>query len=137
MKRNIRVMLIVLVVLAIAGATYGFAAENNVPATNIGVGSKTIAGYQTTNIQYVLNDATNNVSHIKFTLDKVATVAQIQTVADQDWTLWTCGVLGNGTSEPLVPATLWNVDCTPRTNIAADAITELNVYAADEYVPGP
>ena len=58
MFRNFKVLLIALIVIAVAGGVYGFAAANTVPDTAAGYKASVVSGYTITNIAYDL-DATD------------------------------------------------------------------------------
>jgi hypothetical protein len=74
-SRALKISLIVIVTLAIAGAASALAAANTVPASHAGDGANTVAGYTVSAIHYTLNAATpTNVDQISFTLS-VAPVA--------------------------------------------------------------
>ena len=85
MSRNIKVLFVVVAVLALAGAAYGFAAANTfttAPA-NVGYVASTISGYEISNIQIDRN-AGENITDFKFDLtpltgDAPAAFVSIQT----------------------------------------------------------
>ena len=143
MKRNIKVLLIALVVLALAGAAYGFAATNYLAASNVGFGTSSISGYRVAGINYVpLTDTAgvapdtyqitdpSKITEIDFTLDKPATKVSIQLDAtavtgDVNWNWMTC----------TLPIDTTNVKCVPTAPaefIDTQDIVKLNVYASDQ-----
>jgi hypothetical protein len=97
MFRNLKVLLIAVVVLVIAGGAYGFAASNTVQATSAGYSAQVVGGYTITGIKYNLNtDDRTQVDTITFDvaptdLEKGVAVAlvdiQTSTVSGKDtWT---------------------------------------------------
>jgi hypothetical protein len=73
-KKSVKVFVLVVLVLALSGFTYAFAAANTVPATKAGDGSGAITGYTVSNIHYIL-DASNPtlIDTVTFELDGTAT----------------------------------------------------------------
>ena len=127
MKRNIRVLLIVLVVLALAGGTFAFAAANSVPQSNVGYGESIISGYTVTNIIYAPATDMNEINGVSFFLNKPATTVKIDT-GDAEWTSWSCEpTLTFNTETHLAIGTI--VSCTGSKSTVA--VTALNVYASD------
>ena len=124
MFRNLKVLLIALVVIAIAGGAYGFAAANTVPASTAGSGGSTVSGYTISDIVYDLDaDDPSLVDAITFTVtpddgSKMAVAVFVQTENGGSWT--TCSVSGAG---PAVDAT-----CTFGA-LSLESVTELNVVA--------
>ena len=74
-SRALKISLIIISTLAIAGAASALAAANTVPATHAGDGAGAISGYTVSTVHYTLN-ATNpsNIDQVSFTLS-VAPVA--------------------------------------------------------------
>ena len=59
----------IVLVLAIAGTAYAFAASNTVPATRAGDGSQAISGYTISAVAYGLNSSTpTNIDSVTFTI---------------------------------------------------------------------
>src|SRR5512143_3851422 len=74
-SRALKISLIIIVTLAIAGAASALAAANTVPASHAGDGAGAIAGYTVSAIHYTLNNTTpTNIDQVSFTLS-VAPVA--------------------------------------------------------------
>jgi len=74
-QKRYRILILVILVLILGTASYGFAATNTVAdAGKAGEGFNTISGYAVTNVQYTLdsNDPTAFAS-VSFTLDTAAT----------------------------------------------------------------
>lgn len=94
-KRFPKVVLVVLISLVLAAATFAYAAANTVPSSNAGDGSGTVSGYTVTNIHYTL-DPTNpaNISNVAFTLNSAAASAQVTL----DGTHWFPCTITGGTS---------------------------------------
>jgi hypothetical protein len=131
MTKNIKVILIVLAALVVAGSAYAFAAANVVPDTAAGYAASTVSGYTVSNIVYDL-DATDPtmVDAIKFNIaptsgSVVAALVKVQTATGGTWTNCT---LTAGTA-PSMSAT-----CTYGTLAVAD-ITALNVVASSTTDP--
>ena len=57
MFRNFKVLLTVLVVIAVAGSAYAFAATNTVPDSAAGYKANVVPGYTVTNVVYDLNSS--------------------------------------------------------------------------------
>ncbi len=109
MKRNIKVLLIALIVLALAGGTFAFAAANTIATPGkVGDGVATVSGYAITNVVYTLNSTTpNTLDSVAFTTSAAALEGKVkvQLVASTgDWynclmveaspTAWTCSTTG-------------------------------------------
>ena len=76
-KKSSRVLFVTLLLFVLAGATYAFAASNDVPDTFAGDGSGDIEGYVVTNIHYTLATDPENIGSVSFELDRNATDVQI------------------------------------------------------------
>ncbi len=133
MFRNLKVLLIALFVIALAGSAYGFAAANTVPDSAAGSGASTVSGYTVSNIAYDLDFADpTTVDAITFSLspdsgsEKAASVL-VQTDPAGTWT--TC-TLADGTL-PAVDAT-----CTFGA-LALEDVTVLNIVASSTTDPNP
>jgi len=55
MKNKFRILALLILVLVLGAATYGFAAANVVPDGRAGEGEGAITGYQVVNVKYTLN----------------------------------------------------------------------------------
>jgi hypothetical protein len=55
LNRTFKLSALLLAVMVLTMAVYGFAASNTVPASNAGDGSNTISGYTVSDIHYELN----------------------------------------------------------------------------------
>jgi hypothetical protein len=107
-KKSAKILMLVVLVLALSGFTYAFAATNTVPATYAGDGSGTISGYTVTNVHYDLNATTpTTIDSVTFTLDAAATTVKIKLVASgSTWyscsnttgTNWSCTTTGASVS---------------------------------------
>jgi hypothetical protein len=133
MLRTLKVMLVALVVLVLAGSAYAFAAANTVPDSAGGYAATEVSGYTVTGIVYDL-DATNPtlVDAIKFSISPssgtvVAAIVKIQTETGGTWT--DC-VLTAGTA-PAMSAV-----CTYGSLELVD-VTALNVVASSSLDPAP
>ncbi len=73
-KKSVKLFVLVVLVLALSGFTYAFAAANTVPESKAGDGTGVISGYAVSNIHYIL-DASNPtiIDTVTFQLDDVAT----------------------------------------------------------------
>ena len=130
MKRNIRVLLIALVVLAIAGGTFAFAAANTINPGNVGYGASNISGYLVTNIVYTpVEGNMTEMDAVSFTLDKPATTVKITTAATDAWNVWSCLPAINNTELGAFVNT--TVVCTDVAGVNTADITHLKVYASD------
>ena len=133
MFRNLKVLLIAVLVIAIAGSAYAFANANTVPDTAAGSGASTVSGYTVSDIKYDL-DATdpNYVDAITFTIapdtgSAKAVEVLVQTDPAGGWT--SCTLL-DGT----LPAV--NATCTFGALLVED-VTVLNVVANSTVDPNP
>ncbi len=78
----------IILVLILAAAVYGFAAANTVPATTYaGYGSGTISGYTITNVSYRLDSASpTNIDQVSFTISPTsATSVYVALVTNGTW----------------------------------------------------
>jgi hypothetical protein len=130
MSRNIKVLVVLVAVLALAGAAYGFAAGNTVQTTAAGYTAKVVSGYTVSNIAYNLNllDPTT-VANITFNIapstsgDPEAKTVYLQTALSGLWT--TCDVVTTGITTLVTKAT-----CTPSPLPAVEDVTALNIVAS-------
>ncbi|MCG2784292.1 MAG: hypothetical protein L6461_04225 [Anaerolineae bacterium] len=68
-KRTMKLSFLLLAVMVLTMAIYGFAAANTVPASQAGDGNGAVSGYTVSAIHYVLNTTTPaNVSQLTFTV---------------------------------------------------------------------
>ena len=119
MFRNFKVMLIALVILAIAGSAYAFAAANTVPDTKAGDGLGVVSGYTITDVVYTLNATDpSTLDSVAFDLGAAAATGKVnaQLIASGSW--YTC-VLDTGT--------VWICDTS---GLLAESIDQLRVVAA-------
>ena len=124
MLRNLKVGLLVLVLVVIAGSTYAFAASNTIEASSVGSGVSSVSGYAVTNVVYnfAAGDPTQ-VTSIEFDLDKAAGTVMVQldstaVTGDTDWDWAPCTI-----------STL-HVTCTPAGTLLTTSIKNLNVAAS-------
>ena len=133
MFRNLKVLLIAVFVLALAGSAYAFAAANTVPDSTAGSGASTVGGYTVSNIVYDLDSADPTVvDAITFSISpdsgsEKAVAVFVQTQAAGSWTSCT---LADGT----LPAV--DVTCTFGA-LALEDVTALNVVANSTTDPNP
>jgi hypothetical protein len=133
MFRNIKVLLAVVVVLALAGGAFAFAAGNTVPKSAAGYTANVVSGYTVTNIVYDLNkDNPTNVDNISFTIapstidDPVAKTVYLQTALSGPWTL--CVVTTD---------TATTAKCTPAISPVITDVTAMNIVASSSLDPTP
>ncbi len=134
MLRNFKVLLIALVVVAVAGSAYAFAAGNTVPDSAAGYTANVVSGYTVTDIVYDLNvDDPTTIDKITFGIDPTtvgdpeAKVVYLQTVLAGTWT--TCDVT--------TALTVTTVICDPATSPAVEDVTALNIVASSSLDPAP
>jgi len=133
MARTLKVMLVALVVLVIAGSTYAFAAANTVPDSAAGYKANTVSGYTVTEVVYDLNAAdptlvdkiTFKVGPTTGTVD--AALVEIRTVSGGSWKVCTLGTA----VLHVIPVT-----CT-YTALALADIDALDVVASSSLDPVP
>jgi hypothetical protein len=99
MLRNIKVLVIALLVIVLAGGTYAFAAENTVADPgNAGYKANAISGYTITNVVYDLHaDAPTQLDKITFNVAPISgssapVTVLISTTTAQDFTTSECVV---------------------------------------------
>ncbi|MEP7133810.1 MAG: hypothetical protein ABI904_02640 [Chloroflexota bacterium] len=133
MFRNMKVLLIALVVLVVAASSYAFAASNTVADSAAGYKANVVPGYTVTGIVYDL-DATDptTIDAINFSISPssgtvVAAIVKLQTA---DAGTWKDCTLVAGTA----PAML--VTCT-YGSLSLDAVTALNIVASSSTDPAP
>jgi hypothetical protein len=131
MIRNIKFLLISLLVIVFASGFYAFAASNTVEATAAGYTATEVSGYDVTEIVYNLNDTDpTTVDDITFNVTpttgtSVAVITKIQTA---DAGAWTDCVVTPGSA----PAA--SVVCTITGTNLAD-ITALNIVVSSSLDP--
>jgi len=131
MARNLKFLLILLVIILIGGAVYAFAAQNTVPDSAAGYRANVVPGYTVTNIIYDL-DATDPTIVDAITFDisptsgtAAAVTVMIQTANAGSWT--TCTLVAG--TPPAMAAT-----CTYGALLVED-ITALNIVATSSTNP--
>jgi len=124
MFRNFKVLFVAMIVIALAGSAYAFAAANTIPASSVGSGVSTVSGYVISNIEYnFVSGNPDEIATIEFDLDKPANTVKIQLDAtavsgDTAWDWTACTV-----------ATL-HVTCTPAATLLTADIKDLNIAAS-------
>jgi len=133
MLRNFKVLLLVFVVIAIAGAAYAFAAQNTVEDSAAGYKATVIPGYTVTDIVYDLDAADPTVvDEITFDIaptsgSVVAAIVKVQTAAAGTWADCT---LAAGVAPSM------SVTCTYGA-LALEDVTALNIVASSSTDPAP
>jgi len=113
-----RLVLVTLLALVAASATYAYAAANTVPSSSVGAGSGTISGYTVSGVSYTLNATTpTNLDSVAFTIaPTTASVVKAQLASGGTW--YTC------------TNTAGSVTCnTTSPQATAAAATQLTVVA--------
>ena len=96
-KKSVKIFVLVVLVLAMSGFTYAFAASNTVPATKAGDGAGAITGYVVSNIAYHLDGSDpSEIASVTFTLDAAAGSASIRLVSSS--TSWYSCTIAGGTA---------------------------------------
>ena len=129
MSRNIKVLLVAVVVLALAGGTFAFAATNTVNnAGKAGEGvSTTVSGYTIGNIVYNTNETDRaKLDTVTFTTDEVATKVYVKLDADGIW--YTCANIGTD----LTVGKAWSCDTTVTTQLLVKNINVVDVVASSQ-----
>jgi hypothetical protein len=133
MFRNIKVLLIALVIVIVAASSFAFAATNTVPDSAAGYKANVVPGYTVTNIVYDL-DATDPTLVDEITFDiapssgtVVAATVKLQTETSGTWTDCT---LAAGEAPSMA------VTCTYGALELAD-VTALNIVASSSTDPAP
>jgi hypothetical protein len=93
-KKSMKTLILVIVIIAISGFTFAFAAANTVGNTKAGEGSGTVTGYAVSSVVYTLNATTpGNIDSVAFTLDTAAALVKIRLVSSTGpW--YTCSAGG-------------------------------------------
>ena len=117
MFKNLKVLLVVFVIVALSASAYAFAAANTVPDTRAGDGSGAVSGYTVTSIVYNLNATDpSTLDSVSFDLGAAATQVEAQLVASGSWYACT-----------LDAGTVWECDTT---GLTVSTINQLRVVAA-------
>jgi len=113
-KKSAKFLVLVVLILALSGFTYAYAAANIVPATSAGDGAGAVTGYTITDVLYNLNPANpENIDSVTFTLSADADFVTIRLVAaSTTWYTCTIATLTSVTCPTLLPtqATVLLVD---------------------------
>ena len=126
MFRNFKVLLLVLVVIVIAGSAYAFAASlTGIPTSKAGTGSGTVSGYAVSAVAYTFNADPTKLDSVTFTLDGVATFAQIE--VDSVGGVWYDCVDADGASA----GNVWTCNTTVGTQATAAEMDTLTIVASD------
>ncbi len=127
MFRNLKVLLIALIVLVLAASSYAFAASiTGIPTSKAGTGSGAVSGYAVSAVAYTFNSTDpSKLDSVAFTLDGVATMAQIKvdTVAN----VWYDCVDTDG----VAAVNDWTCNTTVGTQATAAAVDTLTIVASD------
>ena len=133
MLRNFKIIFLTIVILAIAGSAYAFAAQNTIEDSAAGYKASTVPGYSVTNLVYDLDAADPTVvDAITFDIaptsgSVVASIVKIQTA---DGGTWTDCSLAAGVAPSM------DVTCTFGA-LALDQITAMNIVASSTTDPAP
>jgi hypothetical protein len=78
-KKSIKILTFVIIIIALSGFTFAYAAANTVPTSKAGDGSGAVTGYTVTAVVYHLN-ATNPtlIDSVSFTLNAAANLVKIR-----------------------------------------------------------
>ena len=120
-KRTIKLSFLLLAVMVLTMAIYGFAAANTVPASKAGDGQEVISGYTITNVHYNLDAATPSlITGMTFTLDAAPATTNGVYVK----------LISTGVNYTSCVATGANVACTFTPAISVLSADQLRVIAA-------
>jgi hypothetical protein len=131
MLRNFKVLLFALVIFAVAGSAYAFAAQNTVEDSAAGYKASVVPGYTVTNLVYDLDSADPSiVDAITFSISPssgsaAAVLVKIQTETAGAWT--NCTLVA-----AVSPA--MDVTCT-FGSLAVEDVTALNIVASSTTDP--
>ena len=131
MLRNLKVLLLTLVIVVIAGSAYAFAAQNTVEDSAAGYKATTIPGYSVTGIVYDLDAADpTTVDAITFAIAPTsgsvpASIVKVQTANGGSWT--DCSLVAG-----VAPS--MDVTCTYGALLLED-VTALNIVASSTVDP--
>ena len=117
---------IVMLILILAAAIYGFAAANTVPSSYAGDGSGTIDGYTIQNVHYALNATTpSNIDMVQFDIAENATnpPATVYVKLESVGGTWFSCAAGSGAYD-------WDCDLSASPVAVLDA-DQLTVVAAE------
>ena len=127
MFRNIKVLLIVLVVLVLAASSYAFAAAiTGIPDSKAGTGSGTVSGYAVSAVAYTFNSSDPSLlDSVAFTFDAAATNVQIQ--VDSGGSVWyDCADTDTGVG------LAWACDTTVGTQATVALMDTLTIVANNQ-----
>jgi hypothetical protein len=136
MLRTVKILLIALAIVAVAGGTYAFAAANTVPATAAGYSATTVSGYTVTNVVYDLNETDPRaVDAITFNVapttgSVVAALVKIQTSDAGSWK--DCTLVAG-----VPPSMSATCSYTSGGSLNLEDISALNVVASSSLDPAP
>lgn len=117
MLKNLKILLVLFVVIAISAAAYAFSESNTVPDTKAGDGTGAVSGYTVTSVAYTLNAANpSTLDSVAFDLGAAAAQVQVQLVSAGSW--YTCS---------LDTGTVWECDTT---GLTVSSINQLRVVAS-------
>jgi hypothetical protein len=123
-KNRFRILTLLILILVLGAATYGFAAQNTVPAGRAGEGSGGITGYAVSNVKYELDaNNPNQFDWVYFDLDNAASEVHAA-IADGGTLEWV---------ECSASATAWDYECdlNPDITITVENSDALHVAAAE------
>ena len=134
MFRNLKVLLVAVVVLVVMGSTYAFAAANEVEDSTAGYTGEVVPGFTVSDVVYDLDAVDPTVvDEITFTISPSdggnvpAAIVKLQTAAAGGWT--DCTLV-----ETVAPT--MDVTCGFGTLLLSD-ITALNIVASSSLDPAP
>lgn len=82
LTKSIKILVLVMVILALTGFTYAYAAANLVPATKAGEGTGVISGFTVTAVVFNLDiNSPANIASVTFTLNAAANQVKIRIVS--------------------------------------------------------
>jgi hypothetical protein len=120
MFKNFKIVFALIAVLAIAVASYAFAASNTVPDTKAGEGEGSVTGYTVTDVVYNLNTTDpSKLDSVAFDLGATALAGQVKVQLVASTGTWYGCTLDTGT--------VW--ECTI-TGLDVSTIDQLRVVAA-------
>jgi hypothetical protein len=121
-RKMTRSLVVIVLALLVAAATYAFTASNTVPGSNAGSGSGAISGYTVSNIHYQPNATTaGNLDSVTFNLDAAA--ADVKVTLTNAGPVYDCGASVGGANLVTCPTTSPQATITPADNLTVVAVS--------------
>lgn len=109
-KKSAKFLVLIVLILALSGFTYAYAASNILPATSAGDGAEAVTGYTVTNVLYNLNSTNPDLlDSVTFTLSAPADEVSIRLVTTGS-TWYPCTIATSTSVTCLTSAAVLSID---------------------------